>query len=150
MAYAADLAESTGGAANGHAVAHAIGARYKLVHGHSCAMVMPALIRHQANAAPDGIREMARIFAVPDQGTPEQVAGYVADAFRDFYKYFGFTSCREAIRANGYEDDRDTFTEKIIPAILDDFKSHNWNPPIHRPEDRGELVKVCHMIYDEE
>lgn len=150
LAYAADLAESTGGAANGHAVAHAIGARYKLVHGHSCAVVMPTLIRHQANAAPDGIREMAKIFGVPSTGTPEQVAGYVADAFRDFYKFFGFTSCREAMAANGYLDDRDTFVDNIIPAVLDDFKSHNWNPPIHRPEDHKTLVTVCQMIYDEE
>lgn len=150
LAYAADLAESTGGAANGHAVAHAIGARYKLIHGHSCAVVMPTLIRHQAEVAKDGIRELARIFCVPDEGTPQQIAGYVADAFRDFYKSFGFVSCREAIAANGFGDDRETFVENIIPAILDDFKSHNWQPPIHRPEDHETLVRVCRMIYDEE
>lgn len=150
MAYAADMAESTGGAANGHAVAHAIGAKYNLVHGHSCIMVMPTLIRHQANAAPEGIRKLADIFSVPTVGTNEEVAGYVADAVLEFYKSFGFTTCKEAIKANGFDDDKKTFTEKLIPAILDDFKSRVWMPPIHRPEDRDTLVKVCEMIYEEE
>ncbi len=137
LAYAADMAESTGGAANGHAVAHAIGSKYNMVHGHSCVVVMPTLIRHQANAAPEGIRKMADIFAVPAVGTNEEVAGYVADAFLEFYKSFGFTTCKQAIRDNGFDDDLKTFTEKIIPAILDDYKSQVWMPPIHRPEDRS-------------
>lgn len=150
MAYAADMAESTGGAANGHAVAHAIGSKYNLVHGHSCIMVMPTLIRHQASAAPEGIRKLADIFSVPKIGTNEEVAGYVADAVLEFYKSFGFTTCKEAIRANGFDDDKKKFTETIIPAILDDYKSQVWMPPIHRPEDHDALVKVCEMIYDEE
>ena len=150
LAYAADMAESTGGAANGHAVAHAIASKYNLVHGHSCIMVMPTLIRHQANTAPEGIRKLADIFSVPNVGTNEEVAGYVADAVLEFYKSFGFATCKEAIRANGFDDDKKKFTETIIPAILDDFKSQVWMPPIHRPEDHDELVKVCEMIYDEE
>ena len=150
MAYAADMAESTGGAANGHAVAHAIGSKYNLVHGHSCIMVMPTLIRHQANTAPEGIRKLADIFSVPTIGTNEEVAGYVADAVLDFYKSFGFTTCKEAIKASGFDDDKKTFVENLIPAILDDYKSQLWRPPIHRPEDRQMLVKVCEMIYDEE
>lgn len=150
MAYAADMAESTGGAANGHAVAHAIGSKYNLVHGHSCIMVMPTLIRHQANTAPNGIRKLADIFSVPAVGTNEEVAGYVADAVLEFYKSFGFTTCKEAIKASGFDDDKKTFTEKLIPAILDDYKSQLWMPPIHRPEDRDALVKVCEMIYEEE
>lgn len=150
MAYAADMAESTGGAANGHAVSHAIGSKFNVVHGHACIMVMPTLIRHQANAAPEGIRKLADIFSVPNIGTNEEVAGYVADAYLDFYKSFGFTSCRETIKANGFDISKEEFTETIIPAILDDFKSQVWMPPIHRPEDHDTLVKVCEMIYDEE
>ncbi|MCI7302580.1 MAG: iron-containing alcohol dehydrogenase [Clostridiales Family XIII bacterium] len=150
MAYAADMAESTGGAANGHAIAHAIGSKYNLVHGHSCIMVMPTLIRHQANTAPEGIRRLADIFSVPAIGTNEEVAGYVADAVLDFYKSFGFTTCKEAIKASGFDDDKKTFVENLIPAILDDYKSQLFMPPIHRPEDRQMLVKVCEMIYDEE
>lgn len=150
LAYAADMAESTGGAANGHAVAHAIGSKYNLVHGHSCVMVLPTLIRHQANTAPEGIRKLADIFSVPTIGTNEEVAGYVADAVLEFYKSFGFTTCKEAIKANGFDDDKKTFTEKLIPAILDDYKSQLWMPPIHRPEDHDNLVKVCEMIYEEE
>ncbi len=150
LSYAADMAESTGGAANGHAVSHAIGSKYKIVHGHACIMVMPTLIRHQCNAAPEGIRKLADIFSVPNIGTNEEVAGYVADAVLEFYKSFGFTTCKETIRANGFDDDKEKFIETLIPAILDDYKSQVWMPPIHRPEDRAQLEKVCGMIYDEE
>lgn len=150
LAYAANMAESTGGAANGHAVSHAIGSKYKIVHGHACIMVEPTLIRHQCNAAPENIRKLANIFGVPSVGTNEEVADYVADALLAFYKSFGLTTCKETIRANGFDDDLEKFTETIIPAILDDFKSQVWMPPIHRPEDRATLEKVCAMIYNEE
>lgn len=150
LSYAANMAESTGGAANGHAVSHAIGARYKIVHGHACIMVQPTLIRHQAEVAQEGIRKLADIMGVPKIGTPDEVAGYVADAVLKFYKDFGFDTCKKAIRANGFDDDKEKFVETLIPAILDDFKSRVWMPPIHRPEDHDRLVKVCEMIYDEE
>ncbi len=150
MAYAANMAESTGGAANGHCVGHAIGARYNIVHGHACIMVMPTLIRHHADVSTANIRRLAGIMGVPDIGTNEEVAGYVADAVLRYYKSFGLDTCRKAMEANGYNDDEETFVQNLIPAILDDFKSRVWVPPIHRPEDRERLEKVCRMIYEEE
>ena len=151
LAYAADMAESTGGAANGHCIGHAIGATYNLVHGHACIMAEPTLIRHQAEVIPwANLRKFADIMAVPCTDDKIETANYIADAVLDFYKSFGFDTCRKAIAANGFDDDIDTFTEKIIPGTLDDFKSRVWMPPIHRPEDHEELVKVCHMIYEDE
>lgn len=61
-------------------VAHAIGARYHVVHGHSAIMVIPALIRHHAEASAENIVKLADIFAVPKTGTAKEVADYVADA----------------------------------------------------------------------
>ena len=149
LSYTAHMAESTGGAANGHCVAHAIGARYHVVHGHSAIMVIPALIRHHAEASAENIAKLADIFAVPKTGTAKEVADYVADAVLDFYKSFGFENCKKTLEANGFDDDVDQFTENLIPAILDDFKSRNWVPPIDGEEDRENLVNVCHMIYNE-
>lgn len=150
LSYAADIAESTGGSANGHAISHAIGSKFNVVHGHACIMVIPTLIRHQCNFAPGTIRKLADIFSVPTVGTNEEVAGYVADAVLDFYKSFGFTTCKETLKANGFDISKEEFTETIIPAILDDYKSHLWDPPLHRPEDRERLEQVCGMIFDEE
>lgn len=148
--YAAEMAESGGGQFNGHAVSHAIGSKFNIVHGHACVMVLPTLIRHQANAAPEGICKLADIFSVPDIGSNEEVANYVADAYLDFYKSFGLAPCKETLKEKGFDITKEEFIETIIPAILDDFKAYNWMPPIHRPEDRSELEKVCGMIYDEE
>lgn len=150
MAYAAHMAESTGGAANGHCVGHAIGARYNIVHGHACIMVMPTLIRHHAEISSENIRKLADIMGVPKIGTAQEVAGYVADAVLAYYKSFGLTACRAAMEANGFHDDKAAFTENLIPAILDDYKSRVWVPSIHREEDREHLIRVCEMIYEEE
>lgn len=73
----------------------------------------------------------------------------VAHAILDFYKSFGFTNCKKTLEVNGFDDDIDQFTENLIPAILDDFKSRNWVPPIDGEENRENLVKICHMIYNE-
>ena len=35
----------------------------------------------------------------------------------------------------------------MVPAILDDFKSKHWLPPIHN--DQKKMNKVCEMIYNE-
>ncbi len=150
MAYAANMAESAGGAANGHCVGHAIGARYNIVHGHSCIMVMPTLIRHHAEVSADNIRRLADIMGVPSVGSAQEVAWYVADAVLRYYKSFGLDTCRDAIRKNGFEDDEETFVQNLIPAILDDYKSRVWMPPIHRSEDRERLEAVCRSIYEEE
>ena len=45
LSWAAHNALANGGMANGHAVAHAIGACYHLVHGHACIVTLPAVIR---------------------------------------------------------------------------------------------------------
>ena len=112
-------------------------------------MVIPALIRHHAEASAENIAKLAEIFAVPKTGTAKEVADYVADAVLDFYKSFGFENCKKTLEANGFDDDVDQFTENLIPAILDDFKSRNWVPPIDGEENRENLVNVCHMIYNE-
>lgn len=150
MAYAAAMSLSGGGFGNGHAVSHAIGARYNIVHGHACIMVMPALIRHHAESAAENIKKLADIFGVPKTGTNEEVAGYVADAVLKFYKDLGVDTCKNTIKAAGFDDDKRTFAENLVEPILDDFKSRIWMPPIHRPEDRERLLEFCEEIYDEE
>lgn len=150
LSYAAAMSLSGGGVGNGHAVSHAIGARYNIIHGHACIMVMPALIRHHAEVSAENIRKLAHIFGTPETGTPEEIAGYVARAILDFYKGFGLDTCKKALHEAGFNDDKRTFAENLVEPILDDFKSRTWMPPIHRPEDRERLIRLCEEIYEDE
>lgn len=150
LCWAAIQGNTNGGTPPGHAVAHAIGARYELVHGHACAVVLPALIRHHAKTRPEKIKILAKIMGVPVTEDPVTIADRVAKKMVKFYKELGLSSVREAIRANGFEDDRETFIQKLIAPVLDDFKSRVWDPPIHRPEDREALENLLGAIYDEE
>ena len=37
----------------------------------------------------------------------------------------------ETLQEKGGFDDEQTFIEKMIPVVMDDFKSRQWLPPIH-------------------
>jgi len=150
LAWAANNAESNGGAANGHAVSHALGARYNIIHGEACAMVMPTLVRHHAKQAEDNLRIMAKFIGIPYDEDKETLARRVADAIVRFNRSCGLRSFKEAMKANGFHDSKAEYVENCIEPILDDYKSRVWNPPIHGAEDRDRLVAVLESIYDEE
>ena len=148
LAWAAHYALCSGGIPNGHAAGHAIGALYHLVHGHACIVVLPTVIRHHAQTSAEIIRKIAEVIGVPTTEEPEVVADRVATAISDLYKSLGLRPVAEELRAKGIEDDRETFIKKVVPAMLDDFKSHEWRPAIH--EDYEAAAKVCGMIYDDQ
>lgn len=149
LSWAAHNALCNGGAANGHAVAHAIGSLYHLVHGHAVAITLPTLIRHfsKTEAAEAAIAAIGKRIGVPLVGDRLTDGKRVADAFLDYYKRLGLKPLRQAMEENHFHDDRDTFIRKAIPIVLDDFKSRLWTPPIHEREE--EVAKVLGMIYDE-
>lgn len=147
LAWAAHYALCSGGIPNGHAAAHAIGALYHLVHGHACIVVLPTVIRHHAVTSEAVIAKIAKIVGVPATEGAEKTAERVAEAVREFYHGFGLRSVQEELKAQGIEDDRETFVKKMVPAMLDDFKSHEWRPPIHETYEAA--AAVCGMIYDE-
>lgn len=149
LSWASHNALNNGALPNGHAVAHAIGATYHLVHGHACIITLPAVIRHHGETATESINKIAQIIGVPTTEDPAIIAGRVADKFVEFYKNLGLSTLKEAIKDKGYDDDKKTFVEKCITGTLDDFKSRLWNPPIHKDEDRDALIKVLEIIYDQ-
>lgn len=150
LAWAAHNALANGGMPNGHAVAHAIGSLYHLVHGHACMVVLPTVIRHFAESAQDVIAEIAKIIDVPVTGDAKTDADRVADAFMEFYKNLGMKPFKAAMLEKGFQDDEQTFCEKMIPVILDDFKSKEWMPPIHTGDYQTKIAKICAMIYEEQ
>lgn len=151
LSWAAHNALCNGGMSNGHAVAHAIGTLYHLVHGHACAVVLPTVFRHfcQSEENNEIIREVAKRIGVPVTSDPIENGNRVADAVLAYYKMLGLKPLKETMAENGFEDDRETFIKKAIPITMDDFKSHLWLPPIHTDNYEEKVGNVLGMIYDE-
>lgn len=149
LSWAAHNALANGGVPNGHAFAHAVGSLYHVVHGHACMLVLPSVIRHFARTAENAIREIALRIGVPVTGDAETDARNTAEAIRLFAQTLGMKPLRETLQENGFPDDEETFIEKMIPLVMDDFKSRQWLPPIHGDDYREKVGKICSSIYEE-
>lgn len=149
MSWAAHNALANGGVPNGHAVAHALGALYHNTHGYACALVLPTVVRHFAIYAQENIRKMAEIMNITITEDAIVDANQVADAIRDLCRQLGIDNLRKTFEQNGYNDSCEEFTTKMVPAIMDDFKSHEWMPPIHTGDYKEKVGKICATIYYE-
>lgn len=149
LSWAAHNALANGGIPNGHAVAHAIGSLYHVIHGHACMMVLPTVIRHFAENAQEAIKQIAVRIGVKVIGDATRDAENVANAIFDFYTRLGMKPLQETLKKNGYEDDEQTFITKMIPVVMDDFKSRQWLPPIHTDDYAEKVGKICAEIYRE-
>lgn len=149
LSWSAHNALANGGIPNGHAVAHAMGSSYHLIHGHACIIVLPTVIRHFAETSQNAIQKIAKKIGVAITGDAKKDANSVADAILAYYKNIGMKPFQETILEKGYHDDKQMFIKKMIPAILDDFKSKHWLPPIHTDNYEEKIGKICEMIYDE-
>lgn len=79
---------------------------------------------------------------------PEKNAHAVALYLVDFYKNLGLKTLQETFKKNIHETN-ESFASKMIPVILDDFKSKEWLPPIHTGDYHTKISKVCDMIFNE-
>ena len=149
MSWAAHNALANGGVPNGHAVAHAIGALYHITHGHACAMVLPTVVRHFAFYAQENIQKMAEIMGISITGDAEKDAAEVANAIHIFCQQLGLDTLQKTFAEKGYHDSCQEFTKKMIPLIMDDFKSREWIPPIHTGNYEEKVGKICKAIYME-
>ena len=149
VSWAAHNALANGGMPNGHAVAHAIGSLYHLVHGHACMVVLPTVIRHFAENSQEVIQKIARTIEIPVTGNAKTDAEEVAGALLEYYKSLGLKSFKDSMIEKGFNDDLEIFTKKMIPAVMDDFKSTQWLPPIHTDNYSEKIGKLCRSIYME-
>ncbi len=149
MAWAAHNAQANGGVPNGHAVAHAIGSKYHLVHAHACMLTLPTVIRHFAETSQDAIAKLGDAIGAPISGDAKTDAEYVAGCIKKFYKGFGYKNMQDTLREKGFDVDRETFAQSLVAFTLDDFKSRLWNPPIHTGNAEEKVAEVCRRIYDE-
>lgn len=144
LSWAAHYVEASGGVPNGHAVAHAIGALYHIVHGHACAMTLPTAYRHfaQAPEAGEAIRSVADRIGVATSADVRDTAEHVALTVRDFTRRLGLPGLRATMQANGFNDSLDQFIDKAVPLVMDDFKSRLWTPPIHTGDPYDNLTPI--------
>lgn len=149
LSWAAHNALANGGVPNGHAAAHAIGSLYHITHGHACMMVLPTVIRHFAETSPQAIRLIAEKIGIELTGHPVTDAENTAAAIAGFGKKFGLKTITEVFAERGIDDSEDTFVEKMLPVVMDDFKSREWMPPIHTGDWRAKAGEVCRSIYRE-
>jgi len=149
LAWSAHNALFNSGVPNGHAVAHAMGSIYHLVHGHACAIVLPTVVRHFSESSAPMIAELGKRMNVPLVGDPIIDGNRVADMMLNFYKSLGLTTFQETMKLNGITDTKEEFREKMIPAIMVDYKVEQWLPPIHTGNYEEKIGAVCDMIYDE-
>jgi alcohol dehydrogenase class IV len=142
-----------GGFSNGHAIAQALGGvyhEYKLVHGHCCAITLPAAVRWHADTSAGQIRKLADNLGVP-YGVGESnstVANRFAEALIVFSKNCGMTTLRETFKKYGICDDKETFVKKMLPAVKQDSMSSKWRPPIH--EDDALIIEVLESVWNDE
>lgn len=149
LAWAAHNALANGGVPNGHAVAHAIGSLYHVTHGHACAMVLPTVVRHFAYSSQEIIQQIADKMSIKITGDARIDADQVAYAICDFCRNLGLHSLQDTLIEKDILDSCKEFTTKMIPLILDDFKSKEWMPPIHTGNYEEKIGKVCEAIYKE-
>ena len=149
MSWAAHNALANGGVPNGHAFAHAIGALYHITHGNACAMVLPTVVRHFALYAQKNIQKIAEIMGINVTGDAVKDADAVANAIHVFCQELGLDTLQKIFAEKGYCDNCREFTEKMIPLVMDDFKSREWMPPIHTGNYKEKIGKICEAIYAE-
>lgn len=149
LSWAAHNALANGGMPNGHAVAHALGSIYHIVHGQACIMVLPTVIRHFANDSKEAITNIGKIMNLEMEDDAIVNANKVADEIIRYYKILGVKNFNQTMQERNIQDSMEEFTEKMIPAILDDFKSKEWMPAIHTGDFKTKISKICEMIYFE-
>lgn len=149
LSWASHNSLANGGIPNGHAIAHALGSLYHLTHGHACALVLPNVIRHFALTASSQIKELALLMNLEINDDTEKNAHTVASYLVDFYKKLGLKTLQETFKEKNIHETNESFASKMIPVILDDFKSKEWLPPIHTGDYHTKISKVCDMIFNE-
>ena len=112
-------------------------------------MVLPTVVRHFAFYAQKNIQKMAEIMGIHVTGDAVKDADAVANAIHVFCQELGLDTLQKILAEKGYCDTCREFTEKMIPLVMDDFKSREWMPPIHTGNYKEKIGKICEAIYAE-
>ncbi|MDI3480418.1 MAG: hypothetical protein PWQ97_73 [Tepidanaerobacteraceae bacterium] len=78
----------------GHAVAHAVGATFHLIHGNVCALALPEVMIYASKVVPDKVKLVGSAMGISfnENETPEETGEKVAAEIRKFIKNLGIKS----------------------------------------------------------
>ena len=81
----------------GHAIAHALGAKFHIPHGIGCAVALPVAVEYVADAVPEKIRQagLAMGLSLREGMHPAELGSTVAQAIHDLNRRVGIPSLKE-------------------------------------------------------
>jgi alcohol dehydrogenase len=81
----------------GHAIAHALGAKFHIPHGIGCAVALPVAVEFVADAVPEKIRQagLAMGLTLPEGMPPAELGAVVAQAIQNLNREVGIPSLKE-------------------------------------------------------
>ncbi len=152
VAWGAHHALCRGGFSNGHAIAQSLGGvyhDYHLVHGHCCAITLPAAIRWHAESRAVQIRKLADCFGVAnyEEESNQVIADRVANAVLDYYKALDIPTLQGTFAKYGIKDDKDAFLKKMLPAVKKDSLIDKWTPAVHTKDE--DILKVLEDVWND-
>lgn len=103
-AYLGGMSLNDGACNFGHALAHTLGAEYRIPHGELCAVALPMVIEYFAEIFPEKIRKIAKAMGLepPASASNAEIAAITADAVRALRARLGLSKFSDF--AFGYED----------------------------------------------
>lgn len=119
----------------GHAIGHAMGARWHIPHGAACALALPISVAQCGAAVPERMDKIAESMKIKltDNITPQEKAELVGNALYEFGKKVGIPSLKEF---GASEDDIDN----IVMATMEEG-SHRVSCVPFKEEDCREAYK---------
>lgn len=99
----------------GHAIAHAIGAKFHIPHGVGCALAIPPVIEYVADAVPDKVRQIGRAMglSLAENLTPAELGTTVAEAIRRLNREIGIPG----LKSFNVEE---ASLEQLVPGVQGD------------------------------
>ena len=103
-AYHAGIAINQVGVGNVHAIAHQLGARYGIPHGHANALALPHVLRACLTEAETALAELAVVTEVSDAASPAARAQAFVDAVTELIANVGIASTDPRIQSADWID----------------------------------------------
>lgn len=135
----AGIAFSNGFVHLGHAMAHAMGAKWHIPHGVVCAIALPYALEHNVSFVPDKIRRlgMAMGLALDKEMTDQDMADLVIDKIKSLSKMVGIPTLQEL----GVEKEA---IEEICDQTMNELTIHFSHNPVTRETVKQILESMFH------
>lgn len=122
----------------GHAMAHALGARYHIPHGIGCAWSSPVVIEYMADACPEKYRRVGEFLNTVMTGSDPGILGReVAASLRSFMREIGVPSCADM-----------GLTKAMVLECAEDTAREDLASFGQKVPERKEIYDLLERMYD--